>query len=300
MSDPIAFSQWQAGRLGLPKVPTLVTCGLRKGEIGLLRLARDAVPLRETTPLPAEDSILALLNLRDGCECEFSIGDQLLATQPKLPSGAVTLLDLRQEVRVRWRSPIDAVQFYFPRATLVGIAEDANSRFDTFSFRAGVACADETIRCVGQALLPLFSEPERASRLFVDHIAMAAATHVLHAYTDLQPVRFARGGLAPWQEKRAKELLETSIAGDVPLAVLAAQCNLSPGHFARAFRRTTGMSPHQWLLSRRIDLSKNLLRTSQMSLTEIALSCGFSDQSHFTKTFSGKVGTSPAVWRRSI
>ena len=299
MSDPIAFSQWQAAHLGLPRVPTLVTRGLRKGEIGALRLAQDAAASVEAS-LPADDAILASLNLRDGCDCELSIGDQRPMPRSKPPSGAVTLLDLRQRVRVRRRGPIDAVEFYLPRATLAGIAEDAHTRFDAFSFTPGVACADETIRCVGQALLPLFAEPERASRLFVDHIAMAAATHVLHAYTDLKPAQFARGGLAPWQEKRAKEMLETSIAGDVPLAVLAAQCELSPGHFARAFRRTTGLSPHQWLLSRRIDLSKSLLRTSQLSLSEIALNCGFSDQSHFTKTFSGKVGTSPAVWRRSI
>src|SRR5262249_12050379 len=109
----------------------------------------------------------------------------------------------------------------------------------------------------------------------------------------------ATGGLAPWQEQHAKEMMNECLDGDVSLSDLARECRLSVTHFVRAFRRSTGLSPHQWLLARRIDRAKSLLAESGLSLAEIALACGFWDQSHFTRVFTADVGTSPGRWRRS-
>src|SRR5262245_51803311 len=106
------------------------------------------------------------------------------------------------------------------------------------------------------------------------------------------------GGLAPWQERRAKELLEANIGAGVTLSTLAGTCGLSIRHFTRAFRRSTGMAPHQWLQHRRIQKAKDLLAGSASSLSHIALDCGFADQSQFTRTFSRIAGVTPRMWRR--
>ena len=84
-----------------------------------------------------------------------------------------------------------------------------------------------------------------------------------------------------------------------PLSILeiAAQINMAPGHFARAFRQATGQSPHRWLMDRRIERAKDLLR-SDMILAEIALTCGFVDQSHLTRVFSRRERLTPGAWRR--
>ncbi len=79
----------------------------------------------------------------------------------------------------------------------------------------------------------------------------------------------------------------------------AQQCGLSVSHFARAFKETTGLPPHRWLIRRRVEVAEALLRNSRMSLTEVALTCGFADQSHFTRVFSRVVGISPGAWRRN-
>jgi AraC family transcriptional regulator len=86
---------------------------------------------------------------------------------------------------------------------------------------------------------------------------------------------------------------------DISVARLASECSLSPTHFARAFRQTTGLPLYRWRLERRIDKAQDLLRNSPEPLADIALSCGFADQSHFTKVFSRMVGIGPGSWRRA-
>ena len=111
----------------------------------------------------------------------------------------------------------------------------------------------------------------------------------------------SRPGLgARWQERRAKEILSANLDGSVPLKDVARECRLSVSHFSRAFRRTMGVAPHNWLLGRRIEVAKEKLRDRRLSLSDVALVCGFADQSHLTRVFTGMVGVSPGAWRRAL
>ncbi|CAN5553032.1 hypothetical protein BH10PSE4_BH10PSE4_19310 [soil metagenome] len=127
------------------------------------------------------------------------------------------------------------------------------------------------------------------------------ATHAafVEAFGGPRATRPSRAGqLAPWQLRRATEILLADIAADVPLSRPAAACGLSLSYFARAFKRSTGEPPHRWLLRRRVEHAKTLLRRPGASLAEVACVCGFSDQSHFTRVFSGLAGATPGAWRR--
>jgi len=92
--------------------------------------------------------------------------------------------------------------------------------------------------------------------------------------------------------------IDTALAGQVPLEVLAREFGLSPGHFARKFRHSTGLSLQRFLNQRRIGRSCGMLREGSLSLARIAIELGFSSQSHFTRLFSGLTGTSPQRFRR--
>jgi AraC-like DNA-binding protein len=81
---------------------------------------------------------------------------------------------------------------------------------------------------------------------------------------------------------------------------LAEQCGLSVNYFSRAFKECTGLPPHQWLIRRRIEVARALLSNPDISLAEVALICGFADQSHFTRVFSRVMGISPGAWRRNF
>jgi AraC family transcriptional regulator len=110
----------------------------------------------------------------------------------------------------------------------------------------------------------------------------------------------AQGGLAPWQLRRAKEILSANLDGRVALEEVARDCHLSVSYFSRAFRQSMGTAPHQWLLAHRVEVAKEKLRDERLSLLDVALACGFADQSHLTRVFTRIVGISPGAWRRAL
>jgi AraC family transcriptional regulator len=161
----------------------------------------------------------------------------------------------------------------------------------------GKGADDPIVRALTSVLYLALDQPDQANRLFVDCIMLALGCHIAQTYGGPETIP-PRGGLAPWQERRAKEIIEANLDGEIPLTQLARECGLSTGHFSRAFKDTMGIPPHQWLLRRRIENAMRLLRDQQLSLPEVALACGFSDQSHFTRVFAKLSGTSPGAWRR--
>jgi AraC family transcriptional regulator len=169
------------------------------------------------------------------------------------------------------------------------------------SYEPGAGVNDVTIACLGSLLLPALSRPAQAHPLFVEHVLLAVGMHVAQIYGGMRPAsRPARGGLAPWQERRATEILRANVKGGVTLKEVAQECGLSAGYFSHAFRRTLGVSPHRWLIEQRVVLSKEKLRDDRLTLSEVAMECGFSDQSHLTRAFRQTVGVSPGAWRRAL
>ena len=97
---------------------------------------------------------------------------------------------------------------------------------------------------------------------------------------------------------RARDLVDGRYAEPLDLEALARAAHVSPRHFSRSFRRTFGETPHQYLLSRRLERARHLLRTTDMSVTEVCLAVGFASVGSFSATFSRRVGASPTTYRR--
>lgn len=105
------------------------------------------------------------------------------------------------------------------------------------------------------------------------------------------------GHLSPSRERLAKHLILERLASGIEVQALADACYLSRSHFSRAFKRSTGMAPQAWIHRQRILRARRLLRRSTLSLSQIALECGFCDQAHFCRSFSRAVGVTPLGWR---
>ena len=109
----------------------------------------------------------------------------------------------------------------------------------------------------------------------------------------------ARTGVAPWQVRKVRDYIDSHIAGRVLVADLCALIQRSDAHFSRAFRRTFGESPYAFMVRRRVELAAKYMLTSDASLSDIALRCGFSDQAHLGNHFRQAMGQTPAAWRRA-
>lgn len=106
-------------------------------------------------------------------------------------------------------------------------------------------------------------------------------------------------GLAPWQQRRATDMMQARLGGPLTIKEIARACQITPSHFARAFRGTFGRAPYRYLTDLRITEAKRQMMETDLPLTTIAMMCGFTDQSHFTRVFRRLVGTSPGLWRQS-
>jgi AraC-like DNA-binding protein len=112
--------------------------------------------------------------------------------------------------------------------------------------------------------------------------------------------RVSQLGLTRIQLNRTVEYMKASLLRDVRLKELATVAGLSPSHFGRAFKRSTGLTPHRWILEHRVQLAQRLMRESGKPIVIAAEMAGFSNQSHFTKVFRASTGTTPGAWLRDV
>lgn len=214
--------------------------------------------------------------------------------------GDVLLVDLRRPSDIRYSGRGELLRADIPMAGLRTFALQHGWREMPDLAISDCGRADTTLACLLASLGPYFDDPHRAGSLVADQVALSVMAHLLSTHTRrTRPATMPKGRLAGWQERRARELIEENLAGDFSVEWLARQCGLSVGYFARAFRETVGVPPYQWMLERRVELAKALMKDRVRSLTDVALSCGFADQSHFSRAFSRVTGVPPGAWRRN-
>ena len=290
-----------AEQLRLKDAPAIVTRVLHKAEIGVIETRSDNPEFAQSGSLPPEDAYVVILHLRDFPSHRFW-EEGRPAPPGSFQAGQIGLCDLKRAPTFLMDKPFHALNFHLSRAVFEAIAEDMNApRIGELDYQPGVSINDTIIRDLGTMLLGGFTHPERVSRTFLDHVNVAVAAHVAQTYGGMRVAAArAKGGLAPWQLRRSTELLAAQLDGSVALKSLADACGVSTDHFTRAFRTATGLAPFQWLAHRRVEVAKDLLRQQRCSLREIALACGFADQSHFTRVFTRIVGISPGAWQRNV
>lgn len=295
-----AYGEALASAFGLNRPPTIISRALRKSTLAVTELRHDARNHGLTARLVPEDAYLIALQLRACHDHDLYFEGRL--TQPvNWAAGVTSIYDLRQDPVADIRDPFHCLMFYLPCQALNAVADEAGlAHLDELRYPRAVGIDDAIARQLLSSVLPAIAHPEHAHPLFLDHVVLAMTGHIAAAYGGVVGVREHRGGLAPWQLKRAFDLMAGSLMDGPALSEVAAECGLSPRHFARAFRQSTGLPPHRWLMKHRVQKAKDLLRTRALPLADIALRCGFADQSHFTRVFSREVGAGPGEWRRRL
>jgi len=140
-----------------------------------------------------------------------------------------------------------------------------------------------------------------SGRLFLDSIEQAMAVALVNGYAIRhRPIQMYKGGLGSARLRTIKELVRAKIEDDLRLDEMAQSVGLSTAHFARMFRKSTSETPHQFVLRRRIERAKAMLRAPDARILDVAVACGFKTQQHFAQVFRDVCRVSPTVYRQDF
>ncbi len=193
---------------------------------------------------------------------------------------------------MQWRdTPI-----YVEPSLLVRAAADFRSPTSVEVVEKCAAC-DPIISNVGMALLAELESQSLGGRLYAESLANVLAVHLLRHYTTADLEHRIIGGLSGHRLQLVLEFVADNYGTDLSIADLAQVAGMSLFHFAREFKRSTGTTPHQYLIKLRIERAKALLAESKLPLVEVGFRSGFSHQSHFTRLFRRITGTTPHSYR---
>jgi len=160
--------------------------------------------------------------------------------------------------------------------------------------------ADPIINQIGMALRAELASEGLNGQLYAESLANVLAVHLLRHYSATRAVaRPFTGGLTAYKLRRTLDFISDNLERHISLGEIATQVGMSSFHFAREFKKATGLAPHQYLIHKRVERAKLLLAQSQLPIVEISLRTGFTNQSHFTRLFRKLTSITPAAFRET-
>jgi AraC-like DNA-binding protein len=157
---------------------------------------------------------------------------------------------------------------------------------------------DPVLAHFAAALAAATPESGEINQLLVHRVMLSVRAYLTDKYGPTASSPHNGGGLTAAQLRVAKQLLTANTDETVLIADIARACGLSRQYFTKAFKAATGLTPHRWLQQHRVEMAMQLLGTTSLPIAEIAIECGFADQSHFTRVFTRLAGSSPKTWRK--
>ncbi len=215
-------------------------------------------------------------------------------------AGTVALCEFNQSRRFEMRTAAEFAVVLLRNEALEEVRHEKRQHLGA-ELEPHEAIQDPTLRHLIKVLLREKRDGFQSGSLFLDGVATALASYLGRRYSIAPPVKgnFA-GGIAPSTLRRCMEFIEAHLEGDIRLSELAHEAGLSASHFIRSFRQSTGKTPYQFLLDRRVERAQTLMRDHRTSLTGVALASGFADQHHLARVFRRITGLTPSSYRRSL
>ncbi len=210
--------------------------------------------------------------------------------------GHTSILPAGQTTAARAEREIEYISLFLSPALFGRVAEDAGLGGEV-ELVENCGARDPIIQQIGLALMSESESQQPAGRLYAESLGNVLTVHLLRHYSSRRPAETKSGGLAGHRLRRVREFVRENLSRDLGLTEIAEVADLSPFHFARAFKQTMGLTPHQYLTRQRIEQAKQLLATTSLPLVEISLAAGFKNQSHFTTIFRRLTSMTPGAYR---
>jgi AraC family transcriptional regulator len=268
-------------------------------EFAVTRLRSGASHVAEGTVFPVDDAFLLWVALEPTAIGQWRgryNGRDVGVT--RVTAFATTALDLRRSMEMWTVGPFDYLCYFLSGSLLERVAFE-NELPTAYDLREVFFVEDILLAQLTRSILSPARGVEPFDKLRLDQIAVLLSAHVLQRYCrSTKAATFATRGLQTWQRLRADEMLRSRLEGNITVGEIAAACSLSVSHFARGFRRSFGISAHQYLIRLRVERAKTLLANTSKPFAEIAQLCGFCDQSAFARAFTRVERLTPSLWRK--
>lgn len=300
-SDCLADWEFQQGPTPEPielSAPTML--GNEPGQVSFLRLKSPSGdrPFEVIRSAGPEDHSINLSLRRSSVY--FRIGQQVICDRAALPGEIVMAGPYNQASHAIWGGGFDMVRIGLPTGLLQEAIEALTGKprdTDVELFDAHLA-SDEVIQQLVMSVMAVTGESGECEPIFLHSIGLALAVHLVGRYGDTARFGSRRSTpLSPARLKRVIDYIEARLAEEMTLVELSHVAGLSRMHFAAQFKAATGLSPHSFLLRRRIDASQALLTRTSLPVRQVASAVGFKSDAHFNNVFRRIAGTSPGRWR---
>lgn len=213
--------------------------------------------------------------------------------QERFLNGNVGIYPARVSETLRWDKDAEFILLSLDPDLLNRTASESFDK-DSVELVAHLSTRDPLIQGMGLALKVELESGGFGGRLYVESMANALSMHLLrHYWVWKQPVRNYTNGLPKFKLHQATDYINDNLEQDLTLAEIAAVVQISPFHFARMFKQSTGVAPHQYVVQCRVERAKQLLLQGKMAIADIAVEVGFANQSHLNRHFKRLVGVTP-------
>lgn len=266
------------------------------GLCALTHYQRHNTDLVQTRPTSCGNDFMAVMNATATPRHRGWINEREISVGASRP-GQFRLCDMRDAHMSELSYSFHSIHLFLPNTAFCTTPNSSIKwNLDTVN-----PVDDDILWYLVMSLSHATNQPVYIDQLLCDCILVSISRHILKRYALIEGRRsFRTPRLDSFQEKKVKDLMISRLFGNISLEEIATTCELSIDQFGRAFKNATGISPYRWLTNQRVDKAKDLLRGSGLSIVEIALRCGFSNQSHFTRIFTNIAGQTPGRWRRQL
>lgn len=293
-AKPITVNPFQEGAISqiLPHAPFLSSD--RAGWQGI-HLAHHHQPAWEIPEIITSKHIISIV-LTDPGIAKFVIEGKV-QTARNYSTNAFHIFPADLPLWACWTKDVEFIHCYLDPQRFAQLAYEAISP-ERVELIPNFHQPDPLIAQMGLALKAALENNGTGSSFYAESIATALSAHLLQYYSTRKPAfRDYSGGLSRYQLRQAIEYIQDRLTENISLEAMAEEVSISRFYFCRLFKESTGITPYQYLIRCRIERSKILLKERKLSITDIALEVGFSNQSHFTKHFKRLIGTTPKIYR---
>jgi AraC family transcriptional regulator len=280
---------------GITPLPHRLSSVERIAYNGVIVLRCHLVPNPGVFLASAQNTVV--IHESDPCDLEWRFPETEAPRQHRMVAGDLHIIAAERPLFLRRMGTAKALVIALEQAFIEQVARDAFN-MASVRLRTMIAIRDPVIQAIAVAWRKEFDGHGSGGRLYSEGLGLALAVHLLRTYGDgSKPIPVIMGGLGAHRLQRVIDYIAAHLDQDIGLPDLAAIAGLSPHHFSDAFKVSTGMPPHHYLIDQRIRRAKELLLGTDRPVTEIALEVGFASHSHFTDQFRKRTNTTPMRYR---